>query len=87
MLDTSPPTETIELLNPSFEEFKKAHEGITTANPKLLFKAEIKGKTFERAVQWHGFPLNHKEKRNQDISDQWEAHQASLERTKRRIAA
>lgn len=75
------------MLNPSFEDFKKAHEGITTANPKLLFKSDIEGKTFERAVQWHSFPLNHKEKLDQDIADQWKAHQAALERTKRRIAA
>ena len=80
-------TEVIELLNPSFEDFKKAHEGITTANPLLHFKNTINGRTFERVVYWDGFPLRHEEVRKRDIADQWEAHQASLERTKRRVAA
>jgi len=79
-------TETIELLDPTFEEFAKAHAQITTANPKILFKSTINGRTFERAVQWHGFPLRHEAERQADITEQWNAHLAALERTKRRIA-
>lgn len=81
------PTETIKLLNPTFEDFKQAHESITTPNPHLHFKNTINGRTFERIVIWEGFPLRHEEERKRDIADQWEAHQNALERTKRRLIA
>lgn len=81
------PTETIELMEPTFEDFKRAHESITTAEPKIVFANVINGRRFESVVLWHGFPVHHPALRTQDIEDQWQMYQARLERTKRRVAA